>query len=124
MIVADNTTLTGTGLLTLDANGGQAQITSNTGDSLTQAAGHTIDGYGQISAVFTNNGIVNANVTSNVLTLAVNNMTNNNLIEATNGGGLTISGITLTQGANGLIQASGNNGSNISFNMQSSPMAR
>ena len=37
--------------------------------TLTQAASHTIQGFGQINAALTNNGTVNANVNAGTLTL-------------------------------------------------------
>ena len=56
----------------------------------------------------TNNSTVNANVTSNDLYLLTNNMTNNSVMEATNGGILNIDAITITQSAAGSITAAAN----------------
>ena len=53
---------------------------------LTQAAGHTISGCGQINAALTNQGLVNANVNGQTLSLPTNPMTNAATMEATNGG--------------------------------------
>ena len=92
-------TLSGTGSVTLNGIGANAQLNG----TLTQAAGHTIQGLGQINAALTNNGTVNANVNAGTLTLQTSAMTNNNLFEATSGGILAISGITVTQGASGQI---------------------
>src|SRR5262249_25847170 len=99
--------LTGTGNVMLNGVGANAQLNG----TLTQAAGHTISGWGQINAALTNNGTVNANINAGTLTLQsgnmTGNMTNNNLLEATGGGTLAISGITVTQGASGQISALG-----------------
>jgi hypothetical protein len=103
-------TLSGTGTVYLEQAGNNAQIDG----SFTQAAGHTIAGYGQINAVMTNNGTINSNINGGVITLA-SPLTNNSLIEASfNGSGLVISGVTITQGAAGEILAV--NGSNIALN--------
>ena len=88
-------TLSGSGAITLDdtCNG---PILAGT---FTQSSGHTINGYGEITASLTNNSTVNANLTSKDLNLLTNNMTNNSVMEATNGGILNIGAITITQGA-------------------------
>ncbi len=108
--------LAGTGSIVLNANG-TALVDANFHDggssNLTQDAGHTIEGTGQINVnIFTNNGIVNANSSGNTLLLATNNgstYTNNNLMEATSGGILEESNTTINQGPNGLIEANGGN---------------
>jgi fibronectin-binding autotransporter adhesin len=107
--VNSNDLLTGSGSLTLDSSGTGAMISTGVGDTLTQDVNHTINGYGEISAVFTNNGTVDASSNGNELILATSSMTNNKLMEATGGGILLISGITVTQGTNGQISASGTN---------------
>jgi hypothetical protein len=97
-------TLSGTGSITLQQGGPNAVVNG----ALTQAAGHTIQGYGQINAALINNGTVNANANGQSLTLQTSNTTNNSLMEATGGGTLGVSGINLTQGAGGLITAGAN----------------
>ena len=115
LVVNSNLTLAGTGTLTLASNGTNAQVASGTNASggvftLTQAAGHTIDGYGQVNALLVNSGTVNADVTSQSLTVAGYGVTNNATMQATNGGTLYINGTTVAQGAGGVIQATGNSG--------------
>ncbi|MGD0461024.1 MAG: hypothetical protein ABSB74_00910 [Tepidisphaeraceae bacterium] len=95
-------TLSGTGTITLDSTGAVLAGT------LTQSSGHTIKGYGEITAALTNNGTVNANVNGQTLTLQTNNMTNNSVMEATGGGNLTVNGITITEGSGGTISAAAN----------------
>jgi hypothetical protein len=105
--VNSNDLLTGTGTLTLDSSGAGAVIATGTGDTLTQSANHTINGLGEIVGSFINNSTVNANVSGQAITLVTSNMTNNNLMEATGGGVLAISGITLTQGIGAQLSAAG-----------------
>jgi hypothetical protein len=104
-------TVTGTGSLVLNSSNTTAQLNG----ALTQSAGHSILGYGQINAALTNNGTVNANVNGQTLALQTSNMTNNSLFEATVGGTLYINGITVNQSTGGLISASGS-GSVINLN--------
>jgi fibronectin-binding autotransporter adhesin len=94
-------TVLGSGTFTLMEATYQSQVTG----TLTQAARHTINGQGYISAALTNNGLVNANVNGG--TLSINGATTNGgVIEASNGGTLSfapgvltnLSGTTLTGG--------------------------
>jgi len=102
-------TVSGTGSIILNEGGGYAVLNG----TLTQSAGHTISGNGQINAALTNNGTVNANGGSTYngssLVLQTSDMTNNNVMEATNGGQLEVNGITVSQGTNGEILADGGN---------------
>ena len=75
--------------------------------SLTQSLGHTINGYGEITAALTNNGTVNANVNGQSINLTTGPMTNNSLIEATGTAALNIGSVTITQGSGGQINAAG-----------------
>ena len=99
--------LTGTGTITLNGGGGAAELNTGTGGSVTQDVNHSIVGVGQINAALTNNGLVNADVSGQTLTLQTNNMTNNSVFEATGSGTLAIGAITVTQTANGSINAAG-----------------
>jgi hypothetical protein len=92
-------TLTGTGAITLNSG--------SLGGGLTQASGHSIAGFGQIDATLFNNGIVNANVNGQTLSVVGTSViNNNNLMEATDGGGLEFDTATLTN--TGTLQAEGN----------------
>ncbi len=111
-------TLSGTGSVVL--NSGQLN-TSNSG-TLTQAAGHTISGYGTITATLVNQGLVNANLNGETLTLFVPNwpVTNLGTMEATNGGTLyiastTVSGGTLTSTGTSSIATNGATLSGVTF---------
>jgi len=84
-------TVLGSGTFTLMEASYQAQVTG----TLTQAAGHTINGQGSVSAALTNNGLVNANVNGG--TLSVNGATTNGgVMEASNGGTLSFAPGVLT----------------------------
>jgi fibronectin-binding autotransporter adhesin len=94
-------TLSGTGTIILNNSTTLAQLNG----SLTQASGSTISGLGDINAALTNNGTVNANVSSQALNLQTSAMTNNATFEATNGATLSINSITVTQGTAGVVSA-------------------
>ena len=107
--------LDGTGVLTLNGNTfNRANIIVNDTFTLTQGADHTIQGkgdfFGNGGTTFVNNGLVNANATPRGISinggLAV---TNNNLMEATNGSQLTIddSSFGVDQTGGGTILATG-----------------
>ncbi|MGD0769700.1 MAG: PEP-CTERM sorting domain-containing protein [Tepidisphaeraceae bacterium] len=100
-VTFSNSTLSGTGVLNLGGSGWAA-----INGTLTQSAGHTIQGLGTINAALTNNGIVNANNNGSTLELTANSI-NNNLMEGTDGGEIVFDGITLTQGYAGQITSSG-----------------
>ena len=96
-------TVSGTGAIILDT-AGYSEVTG----TLTQAAGHTISGAGEIAGGLTNYGVVNANdVSGQTLTIEIDNVVNNGVIEASGGGELDIDGITVTQGTNAELLASG-----------------
>ena len=114
--IADSVELAGTGSIVLNANSanvGDANFHDGGSSNLTQDAGHTISGTGEINVnTFTNNGTVNANVSGDTLLLQDNTgtgYTNNNLLEATSGGTLQETNTTINQGTNGLIEAAGGN---------------
>ncbi|MGN6367545.1 MAG: beta strand repeat-containing protein [Phycisphaerae bacterium] len=97
---AANVTLSGTGTVRLKGGG------SVSDGPITQAANHTIEGWGTFSPTIgttnTNNGTVNANVANQ--TLLVSYIDNNHLLEATNGGNLLIFG-DIHQSATGQLFA-------------------
>ncbi len=117
--IVGNVELAGTGTIVLNAvnnnNGANLDIASlfdGGSSNLTQDSGHTISGTGYIAVNnFTNNGTVNADVNGNTLLLATNSVayTNNNVMEATNGGTLAESNTPIQQGTAGVIEANGGN---------------
>jgi len=74
---------------------------------LTQNAGHTIEGLGQINAGLTNAGIVNANNAGNTLEIRGATNVNTGTMEATAGGVLDFDNAAAVNNAGGQITASG-----------------
>ncbi|MGP1347062.1 MAG: beta strand repeat-containing protein [Phycisphaerales bacterium] len=101
---AEPTLLTGGGLIELlDNNGDDAQLNG----TLTQAAGHTIAGTGQLNAALTNDGLVVANfgtATERPLVLRGEDKINNSLITASPGI-IDIESITIDQTGGGILRA-------------------
>jgi fibronectin-binding autotransporter adhesin len=95
-------TLSGTGTITLNSGTTGAVIAG----TLTQSSGHTINGYGEITAALTNNATVNASVSSQTLTLTTGPIGNSGVIESTGGGILAIGSVTITQHSGGQINPS------------------
>jgi hypothetical protein len=109
-------TLSGTGAITLGGRsaGDNSYQTAEIVGTLTVGSNNTISGIGGIVGVFTNNGTIDANIASG--TIYFGNATNNKLIEATNGGGVSLQEVSLTQGSGGDLLAAG---SSSSVNIQS-----
>jgi len=108
--IDSNTTLTGPGTLLLNANAGSldtAYIVNNGATTLTQDVGHIIRGTGNLYVPLINNGIVRADVPGRTLQLLSTTKTNNNILTATNGATMQISGVAVPQGPSGQIIADG-----------------
>ncbi|MCC7389155.1 MAG: hypothetical protein IT431_10345 [Phycisphaerales bacterium] len=104
----DNTgVLTGAGIVRLNATGAGALLDSADGVTLTQSAGHTIDGFGQINAAMVNDGLVHADAAGKDIRLAARDKTNNAVMQASAGGILRLLSFTLTQGPGGELVADG-----------------
>ncbi|MEJ7807704.1 MAG: hypothetical protein WKG03_17500, partial [Telluria sp.] len=99
-----NTTLSGSGKLTMTQEP-YSFIQTAAGVTLTQAAGHTIDGTGNITAALVNNGLISS--TTATINLNTKDKVNNGLIRSQPGHNLRISGITISQGSSGQIFADG-----------------
>ncbi len=82
-----------------------AQPSTSSSGVLTEPAGNTISGFGTINAALINQGLVNANVNGQTLTLATNPMTNTGTMETSNSGVLDIA--TSLNNSGGTIQSSG-----------------
>lgn len=100
-------TLTGSGVLRLNAPASTARVTSSTGQLLTHDAGHSIRGFGQISALMLNNGAVVADVDDQVIQLSGQTKVNNATFRAEAGGGLQFQSTTIDQTGGGTIEADG-----------------
>ncbi|MBX3418620.1 MAG: PEP-CTERM sorting domain-containing protein [Pirellulaceae bacterium] len=114
----EDLSLSGTGSIRLGYEGVWSQITTATGKTVTQQAGHTIEGVGQVGASLINHGVVRADAslgTGSELTLMTNNKTNTNLFEAVENSTLNISGIAVNNtgatiranGTDAVVQLSG-----------------
>lgn len=108
-------TISGNGELRLNSFAARARLRTGAGLTLTQNAGHTIAGYGQIEAALVNGGMVQADVTGQELLLIFNDKSNNATMRAISGAILDLSSITLTQSGAGLLTADGA-GSRVDLN--------
>ncbi|MCW5768554.1 MAG: hypothetical protein KIT19_07705 [Phycisphaeraceae bacterium] len=95
----------GTGTIVLNAIAAAAQITGVGGQPLTLGANQTVRGYGQITAPIVNNGLIQADVNAQRITLNTHLKTNNAVIRATGGGTIDINSTTLTQTMLGQCEA-------------------
>ncbi len=103
--------ITGTGSIVLNANAanlGSAYLFYNSAANvLTLGTGQTLRGSGNVYPNVVNNGTIQADQNAKTLQLFSANKANNNVVQAINGGSLSISGITLTQGGAGSVLADG-----------------
>jgi fibronectin-binding autotransporter adhesin len=106
-------TLAGTGSIVLGTGGGN-QFSGVGGTSL--IIDQNVSGVGNIGAgvlTLTNNSTIDANISPTVSTAPLyiqagaGGMANNSILEATNGGNLTLTGGTITNGSHGIIEALG-----------------
>jgi hypothetical protein len=106
----EDSSLSGTGVITLNgfADDDNTFSTAEVAGTLTVGSTNTIQGFGGIDAVLTNNGVINANVSGGVVVVLLA-PTNNNLMEATAGGELSLA--NLTQGGSGQVLATGSGSS-------------
>ena len=106
MLVGANAEISGTGSLVLNASSSPvtAYLTTNVGQTLTNALGHTIRGTGQVYLTLINNGLVSADVSARRIELLSSAKTNNATMRALNGGILFVN-TTVNQGAGGVLHA-------------------
>ena len=102
---ASPVTLSDTGTIRMLQLGDRAQLTTSNGDTVTQSAGHRIEGAGHIRASLVNDGVVSSNIGTWTLGLLGSDKTNNGVMEAVNGGILEIDSIAVYQGAPGVLRA-------------------
>ncbi len=108
--IAHAVNLSGSGEILLNGDNENDRISSYYGDVLTQQAGHTIRGFGAITAPFVNHGTIAADRSGGFLRLSGNNdKTNDGLFRASNGGELQIQGTCTVANAGGTIFADGGN---------------
>lgn len=110
-------TLAGSGSIVLGTGGGN-QFSGAGGTSL--IIDQNVSGVGNIGAgtlTLTNNSTINANISPTVSTAPLyiqagaGGMANNGILEATNGGNLTLTGSTITNSSGGIIEAVGSDSS-------------
>jgi hypothetical protein len=110
-------TLSGSGSVVLGTGAGN-QLSGAGGTSL--IIDQNVSGVGNIGAgvlTLTNNSTIDANISPTVSTAPLSiqagsgGMTNNGTLEATNGGNLTLTGSTITNGSHGIIEALGTDSS-------------
>ncbi len=100
-------TLAGSGTLRLNGVISQARVNSASGQQFTQDAGHSIRGFGQISALMLNNGMVAGDVAGEAIRIDGQTKVNNSVFRAENSGGLEIQNTTVDQTGGGIIEADG-----------------
>ncbi len=102
-------TLTGSGAVVLNASANldTAVMDNIGGASFTNSSGHMIRGTGNLYAILTNGGLVQADIAGKTLQLLGSPKTNNATFRANTGATLRVSGIGITQGVNGRIIANG-----------------
>jgi hypothetical protein len=109
-INAAASSLTGTGTLILNAVGSINDadlIASPDTNVLTQGAGHTITGHGQVWVAMVNNGLIVADGVGEYLQLLLGDKANSGLFLAQNGATLDVEGIAVDQSGGGTVRASG-----------------
>ncbi len=109
LIFNSNSDLSGNGSIRFGREGVLASLSTTVGNTLTQQAGHTIEGVGNIAGSLVNNGVVRADAslgTGSELTLLTNDKTNTNLFEAVTNSTLNINGISVNN-SGGTIRANG-----------------
>lgn len=106
--MVDDVTLTGTGSLVLSGQQARIAASDGTDDSLTNEAGHTISGWGEIGAQTTlsiiNKGLIAANHAGQGLVLNPQSLDNEGVIEVSSGCWMEAKEITFNSG---VIRASG-----------------
>ena len=103
------------GTIAPGVNWGLSEVDLSGGPDVMINVDNTLDGYGMVSASFTNeaNGLVNANSSAGGLSFSAISLTNRGLMEATNGGSLNLYGNTDNTGgtisalSGGLVVISG-----------------
>ena len=104
--VSEPVTIGGTGEILLNAAGSRARVLGVAPGTLTLGPEQLLHGRGQIDAPLTNNGEVRADHLVDPLIMTTDPKVNNGLMRAT-AGSLSLSSVTITQGASGLIHADG-----------------
>ncbi|MEM9373404.1 MAG: hypothetical protein AAGA55_07150, partial [Planctomycetota bacterium] len=102
-----DSTLTGSGTLRLNGFSTRAQLSSVAGADIAHGVGHTIEGFGLISADMQNDGIIDANVNGQEIDFVNGPVFNTGIIRATNNGTMDIGPLTMLQSGSGVLLADG-----------------
>lgn len=97
LLFTDSSTLSGTGTTTLNGSGVRAQLSTDPGQTMTIASGHTVNGFGRINASLINNGTIESSTSGQILNFIDQDKVNNGLISALPGANITLSSIAITQ---------------------------
>ncbi|MCC7293166.1 MAG: hypothetical protein IT449_13990 [Phycisphaerales bacterium] len=105
----ENVTISGSGAIILERwhSNELSNLRTAGGAVLTQAAGHTLRGWGHVRAALVNEGLVSAEVNTGVLQLFDRDKHNAGTMEARSGGLLYLEDFTLTQSPTGRLLADG-----------------
>lgn len=111
---AANVSINGTGSIRLqgvvggNGDNDSAYLTwGNVNNVLTMGSGQSVLGYGRLYPKMVNNGTMTGDVLNKGLFFVSQDKTNNGTIGAANGGFWVVRGITMTQGAGGVMSATG-----------------
>jgi hypothetical protein len=99
--------LGGNGSIRLGGVSARARVISSAGVSITQGPDRSLLGFGQLAAGFINNGLVQADVDGQSISIEGQDKVNNSVFQAVAGGGLSFQGVLVDQTGGGLIEADG-----------------
>lgn len=102
---ADTMTVAGNGTFVLASSDARARIQTGLGQTVTMNPMLTIRGQGRIEANMINDGLISSDTAE--IRMTTNPKTNNGTMQAINGAVIEFSGITVTQGGAGVIEADG-----------------
>ncbi|MCA9312439.1 MAG: hypothetical protein KDA21_14595, partial [Phycisphaerales bacterium] len=105
LLFDDSTTLGGTGEVVLVRQGNDSRIETAPAVTMTAGADQWIHGAGQINASLINNGLIEADLDTFTMLLAINDKINNATISARNNGRLEIGAIAITQDPGAMLIA-------------------
>ncbi len=96
--------ISGTGTITLNGTGTRSQLNAPGGVTVTNGAGHTINGIGRITGNFINDGTISASTPGQSLDIFTGTWTNNNSLEVINSATMNLNSLDITQSASGELR--------------------
>lgn len=97
LLFNDSSSLSGSGITTLNGSGSRAQINTADGQTMTIDPAHTVDGFGNINASLINNGLMDSSVSGQTMIFQTNDKTNNSIISAQPGAFIAVNNIAINQ---------------------------